>query len=78
MVTGIAKAESLNPFRVEEVRTHDNWPKWKSVIMVELQSLHDVRTWDVVECPEGANIVGCKWVFKIKKNAAREIDKYKM
>ena len=23
------------------------------------------------------NIVGCKWVFKIKRNAAGEIDKYK-
>ena len=30
-----------------------------------------------MECPDGANVVGCKWVFKIKKNAASEIEKYK-
>ena len=32
----------------------------------------------MVEQLEGTNIVSCKWVFKIKKNAAGEIDKYKM
>ena len=47
------------------------------MINAELQSLEEAKTWDVVECPDGANIVGCKWVFKIKKNAASEIEKYK-
>ena len=31
----------------------------------------------IVEYPKGVNIVGCKWVFEIKRNAAGEIDKYK-
>ena len=31
----------------------------------------------MVEQPKGTNVVSCKWVFKIKKNAAGEIDKYK-
>ena len=31
----------------------------------------------MVECPRNTNVVNCKWVFKIKKNAAGEIDKYK-
>ena len=35
------------------------------------------RTWDVIKCPKGVNIIGCKWVFKIKQNAASKIDKYK-
>ena len=33
--------------------------------------------WDVIKCPKGVNIIGCKWVFKIKQNAASKIDKYK-
>ena len=36
-----------------------------------------MRTWDVIKCPKGVNIIGCKWVFKIKQNAASKIDKYK-
>jgi hypothetical protein len=31
----------------------------------------------VVERPKRANIVDCKWVLRIKKNAAGEIEKYK-
>jgi len=43
----------------------------------ELSSLADARTWRVVERPNGVNVVGCKWVFKIKWNTEGEIDKYK-
>ena len=45
--------------------------------MKELKSLEDARTWNVIECPDNINIIGCKWVFKIKWTAAGEIDKYK-
>ena len=45
--------------------------------MAELRSLDDAQMWRVVERPIGMNVVGCKWVFKIKRNAAGEIDKYK-
>ena len=42
-----------------------------------MTSLEDARTWDVVECPDGMNIIGCKWVFKIKCTATGKINKYK-
>ena len=31
----------------------------------------------MVEHPRNTNVISCKWVFKIKKNAAGEINKYK-
>jgi len=40
-------------------------------------SLDEAHTWDVVPWPKNTNIVSSKWVFKIKRNAAGEIDKYK-
>ena len=46
-------------------------------IAAKLRSLDDTQMWRVVERPIGMNVVGCKWVFKIKWNAAGEIDKYK-
>ena len=45
--------------------------------MKELASLEAMRMWDIVECPPGVNIIRCKWVFKIKRNAAGKINKYK-
>ncbi|KIN99446.1 hypothetical protein M404DRAFT_30492 [Pisolithus tinctorius Marx 270] len=63
MVAGMAEAKGLDP------------STWQNAINAELKSLEEVHTWDVVECPKGANVIGCKWVFKIKHNAAGEIEK---
>jgi len=77
MVAKVSEAEGLDPSMIDEARARPDWPKWDKAISKELTSLEAARTWDVVECPKGVNIIGCKWVFKIKRNAAGEIDKYK-
>ena len=77
MVAGVSEAEGLDPSTVSEARMRSDWPRWEIAINAELKSLEDTRTWDVVECPNGVNVVGNKWVFKIKRNAAGEIEKYK-
>ena len=77
MVAGVSKAKGLDPSTVSKARTRSDWPRWEIAINAELKSLEDTRTWDVVECPNSVNVVGNKWVFKIKRNAAGEIEKYK-
>ena len=34
-------------------------------------------TWKLEEAPPGANIIGSKWVFKVKKDAAGNVAQYK-
>jgi hypothetical protein len=46
-------------------------------INIELENLKASGTWELVERPSGANVVDCRWVLRIKKNAAGEIEKYK-
>ena len=77
LVAGVTDAEGLDPSMIEEARARDDWAKWDEAILKELKSLEDARTWNVIECPDNVNIIGCKWVFKIKRTAAGEIDKYK-
>jgi len=36
-----------------------------------------VGTWEVVDAPRGVNVVGSKWVFRAKKNAAGDVEHYK-
>ncbi len=69
-------AEYLNP-SYEEAKRRPDWPKWQEAIKAELISLEKNGTWSTVERPKGANVVSCKWVLRIKKNVAREIEKYK-
>jgi hypothetical protein len=43
----------------------------------EIKSLEVARTWKTDLCPPGKNIVGAKWVFKLKRKANGSINKYK-
>ncbi|KAJ0947449.1 putative RNA-directed DNA polymerase [Helianthus annuus] len=52
-------------------------PNWVSAMNDEIQALHRNHTWDVVDRPKNRNIVGCKWIYKIKYKASGEIERYK-
>jgi len=43
----------------------------------ELETLERAGTWSDVLWPAGKNVVGSKWVFKLKRKADGSIDKYK-
>jgi hypothetical protein len=43
----------------------------------ELSALCKINTWDLVPLPPGKSVVGCRWVYKIKTNSDRFIERYK-
>ena len=43
----------------------------------EITTLKEAHTWITVPRPANKNIVGSKWVFRIKRKANRSIEKYK-
>jgi hypothetical protein len=43
----------------------------------ELFALHKIDTWDLVPQPPSKSVVGCRWVYKIKTNSNRSIERYK-
>ena len=40
---------------------------WRDAMSTELDSLLSNETWDVVDLPDGKQLIGCKWVYKIKR-----------
>ena len=42
-----------------------------------MQSMKDNDVWDLIKFPEGEKWIGCKWIFKIKRDSKRNIEKYK-
>ena len=51
---------------------------WKAAMLkVEMDALNRNKTWDVVPVPSNRNIVGSKWVYKIKRDSSGNIAKYK-
>jgi hypothetical protein len=52
-------------------------PRWKSVMDNEYIALMKNETWQLIPRKSGANIIDCKWVYKIKEKADGSIDRYK-
>ncbi|KAE8725550.1 GDP-mannose transporter GONST1 [Hibiscus syriacus] len=51
--------------------------KWIVVVHDELNALQQNRTWALVQLLEGRSVVGCKWLFKIKKNGDSTVQRHK-
>ena len=51
--------------------------KWFHAIEEELKSMDQNQVWDLVELPKGCKRVGCKWVFKTKRDSIGNIERYK-
>jgi hypothetical protein len=50
---------------------------WEKAIHKELVLLKEASTWNLVDLPTNTNIVGSKWVFRTKKDAAGNVVQYK-
>jgi len=66
------------PIDVNEAKQRPDWPKWKTAMQEELDSLDRHGTYERVnELPIGRKAVGYKWVFKLKLNPDNSIARYK-
>jgi hypothetical protein len=66
-----------DPRTLKEAQSREDWPMWKTAMDIEIDTLLKANTWTPVQRPEDKNIVGSKWVFRIKYKADGSIDKYK-
>jgi histone deacetylase 1/2 len=52
-------------------------PRWTEAMNLEYDALLRNKTWRLVPRPQGKNIIGCKWVYKVKHKAYGSVDRYK-
>jgi len=43
----------------------------------EMKSMQDNDIWDLVELPKSVKPIGCKWMFKTKKDSKGNVERYK-
>lgn len=63
---------------LREAKLSSNWPQWKVAIDEELQSIQDMKTWDLVPRPsKGINVLRTFFVLKQKRGPTGEIERFK-
>ena len=65
------------PRNLKEAMASPHAAEWKKAAESEYQSLISNQTWDLVPLPQGKTVVGCRWIFKVKRKADGEIDRFK-
>ena len=50
---------------------------WLDAMRDEIQSMRDNGVWELVELPKGHRPIGCKWVYKTKRDPKGKIEKFK-
>ena len=50
---------------------------WYNAMKDEMNSMAYNQVWDLVELPAGKKPIGCKWVFKTKRDSRGNIERYK-
>ena len=66
-----------DPISFSKVINGDNFDKWLYAMKDELKSMAHNDVWDLMKFPEGCKRVGCKWVFKTKRESQGNVEHYK-
>ena len=66
-----------DPVSFSQAISCDNSEKWLNVMKEEINSMEHNGVWDLVELPKGCKRVGCKWVFKTKRDSHGNLERYK-
>ena len=70
-------ADINEPVNIDEAFSGEHSTEWKQATDSEFNSLIENETWELVPLPKDKNIVGSKWVFKVKRDENGCIQRYK-
>ena len=65
------------PTNFDDAVSRRDGSMWIEAMHAELQSLEDNNVWELCELPPGRNVIGTKWVFKIKVDGMNVVERYK-
>jgi hypothetical protein len=74
LVTKHPIPSSLEPTTVTAALTDS---RWREAMSSELTALMRHNTRQLVPPPTDCNIIGCKWVFRVKRHANGSVDRFK-
>ena len=65
------------PGTFKQALSGDDSYKWKEAMNDEFESLIKNKTWELVPRPSDQKVIGCRWVYKIKRGVDGSITRHK-
>ncbi|TQE12334.1 hypothetical protein C1H46_001987 [Malus baccata] len=66
--------ESSEPTHYKQAVTYVHW---RNAMQEEFEALQKQGTWELVPVPQNRNVIGSKWVYKLKKDQDGKVSRYK-
>ncbi|BFG38540.1 hypothetical protein CerSpe_248140 [Prunus speciosa] len=69
--------EFEDPSNYKHATSSEYSAKWFEAMQSKLESMQSKNVWELVEPRQGIKPIGCKWVFKTKKDSKGNIERHK-
>ena len=66
-----------DPINFRQAIESSNSQKWIDAMNEEIKSMKDNDVWDLILLLEGTKPIGCKWIFKTKRDSKGNMERYK-
>ena len=66
-----------DPINFQQAMKSSNSQKWIEAMNEEYKSMQDNKVWELVPLPAGTKPIGCKWIFKTKRDSNGNVERYK-
>ena len=67
-----------DPINFRQALESSKSQEWIDDMNEEIKSMKDNDVWDLVPLPEGVKLIGCKWIFKTKRDSKGDVERYKV
>ena len=76
-MSAVVSEELQEPLTYEQALASPEAELWKQAMNEEVEALEDSHTWQMVDSPSNAKVLGGKWVYKIKRGVDGKPSRYK-
>ena len=61
-----------------QAMSYKEFDLWYTAMKEEMNSMNNNDVWDLIKLPNEVMAIGCKWVYKTKKDSLGNIERYKV
>ena len=66
-----------DPIKFCQAMCSSNSQNWVDAMKDEMKSMQGNDIWNLVELPKDVKPIGCKWIFKTKRDSKGNVERYK-